>query len=711
MRTEHFKGVMSNLLIASLIFSLLFVSAGVARGQEIELVGQCHRNNNRDVAQSREIEWVRQFGAPEYVSGLPTADGIQSVAVDVSGNVYVTGCTGGALTGQTSSGLDDAFVRGYDASGNELWTRQFGTSGWDRAQSVAVDADGNIYVAGYTDNVFPGQTSSGSGDAFVRKYDASGNELWTIQFGTSSWDEADSVAVGASGNIYVAGYTSGALPGQSSFGASDAFVRKYSSSGSVIWTRQFGTSTYDGASGVAVDALGNVYVAGYTDGALPGQTSFGDLDAFVRKYNSSGSERWTRQFGTSDVDTVRGIAVDAAGNAYVGGLTFGTLPGQTSSGEMDAFVRKYNSSGSAIWTRQFGTFDWEYVSSVAVDDESNVYFAGETWEALPGQTAPGQMDAFVGEYDALGNALWMKQFGTPDFDRALGVAVDSSGNVYVGGQTIGAFPEQTSLGFYDAFLAKFLQIELSVEVSISPSSKSGALGETLTYTVTVKNTGNVLDNYALTANGDSGFLSSISQTFLSIPAGESGTATLSVTIPCGKLGCTESNTVVTATSQSNPRVSGSNSCTACVVVPATVDIDPDTLNLKSKGNWITAYIELPSSYNVRNIDVRTVRLIIGEHEVRAELRPTEIGDHDHDRVPDLMVKFDRQAVQALLSVGEYELKVVGKVAGATFEGSDTLRVIRGPSTSSTSETSASYGGSSDTISVIGVQSTYLTYKI
>jgi hypothetical protein len=351
---------------------------------------------------------------------------------------------------------------------------------------------------------------------------------------------------------------------------------------------------------------------------------------------------------------------------------------------MDAFVRGYDASGTELWTRQFGTFDWEYVSSVAVDDASNVYFAGETFGELPGQTAPGQMDAFVGEYDALGEELWMKQFGTPDFDRALGVAVDSSGNVYVGGETIGAFPGQTSLGFYDAFLAKFLQVEMSVEVSISPSAKSGAPGETLTYTVTVKNTGNVLDNYALTANGDSGFLLSISPTFLSIPAGENRTATLSVTIPSGEC-CTRGNTVVTATSQSDPKVSGSESCIAGVVVPATVDIDPDTLNLKSKGNWITAYIELPLGYNVRDIDASTVRLIIGENEVPAERKPKEIGDYDHDGVRDLMVKFDRQAVQALLSVGEYELKVVGKVAGATFEGSDTIRVI-------------------------GVPSTYLTYK-
>jgi hypothetical protein len=109
-----------------------------------------------------------------------------------------------------------------------------------------------------------------------------------------------------------------------------------------------------------------------------------------------------------------------------------------------------------------------------------------------------------------------------------------------------------------------------------------------------------------------------------------------------------------------------------VVIPATIDIDPDTLNLKSRGKWITAYIELPSGYNLADIDVSSIKL---QGVVQAELHPTEVGDHDGDGVPDLMVKFDRSAVQALLESGEVKLTITGKWHAVLFKGSDVIRVI------------------------------------
>ncbi|MBI2934480.1 MAG: SBBP repeat-containing protein, partial [Chloroflexi bacterium] len=120
------------------------------------------------------------------------------------------------------------------------------------------------------------------------------------------------------------------------------------------WTRQFGSSGYDYASGVAVDGAGNSYLAGYTYGALPGQTSSGSDDAFIRKYDPTGNELWTRQFGGSGDDHAWGVAVDGAGNSYLAGDTWGALPGQTSSGSADAFMRKYDPSGNVLWTGQFG---------------------------------------------------------------------------------------------------------------------------------------------------------------------------------------------------------------------------------------------------------------------------------------------------------------------------------------------------------------------
>ena len=406
------------------------------------------------------IGWIRQFGtsAKDYAS---------SVAVDSSGSVYVAGFTFGALLGQTSSGGEDAFVRKYDGSGSELWTMQFGTSADDTASSVAVDSSNNIYVAGGTDGTLPGQSSSGGWDAYVRKYDGAGSELWTMQFGTSADDGAYCVAVDSSGSVYVAGFTDGTLLEQESSGGYNVFVRKYDGSGNELWTRQFGTLAYDVVYHVAVDSSGNVYVTGATNLALPGQTQLGGgYDAFIRKYDGAGNELWTRQFGTSNVDFAYSVAVDASGKVYVTGYTEGAFPGQISSGGDDAFVRKYDGSGNELWTKQFGTSGRDY-ALVAVDVSGNVYVTGATEGAFLGQISSGNYDAFVRKYDGSGNEVWTRQFGTSANDYISSVAVDSSGSVYVAGYTDGALHGQASSGDDDAFIIKFVQIVNRVEVSIA----------------------------------------------------------------------------------------------------------------------------------------------------------------------------------------------------------------------------------------------------
>ena len=409
-----------------------------------------------------QIQWIRQFGSSRDDFGY-------GVAADASGNIYIAGYTLGALPSQTSTGWSDAFVRKYNASGTELWTRQFGSSSPDFALGVTADASGNVYVAGYTYGVLPGQISAGYTDAFVRKYDASGTELWTRQFGSSSYEAATGVAADASGNIYVAGYTGGVLPGQTraSTGYPDAFVRKYDASGTEIWTRQFGSSADDLALGVAADASGNVYVAGYTYGVLPGQTSPGSTDAFVRTYDASGTELWTHQFGSSSADIASGVTADASRNLYVAGQTYGTLPDRTSAGWSDAFVRKYDASGTELWTRQFGSASYEAATAVAADASGNTYVAGYTWGALPGQTGAGRGDAFVRKYDASGTELWTFQFGSSSDDVAFGVAADAPGNIYVAGHTYGALPGQISAGFFDAFVVKLVEYT-PVAIDIKP---------------------------------------------------------------------------------------------------------------------------------------------------------------------------------------------------------------------------------------------------
>jgi len=402
-----------------------------------------------------EEEWAHQFGT----SGN---DQVSGTATDANGNVYVAGSTSGTLPGQTSSGGLDIFIQVYDSNGNEIWARQFGTAGGDQASSVAVDMNGNVYLVGSTSGTLPGQTSSGLQDAFIRAYDINGNELWTHQFGDSVNDYAKDIAIATNNNIYLTGQTFGTLPGQTSSGLGDAFIRAYNPNGTEIWTRQFGSSEHDNPISLAIGTNSNIYVVGATAGILPDQTSSGGTsDAFVLAYDSSGNEIWTHQFGTSGGEGVYGVAIDTNSSIYVVGQTTGIFTGQTSSGgDSDAFIRAYDFNGNELWTRQFGTADNDEPQDIATNASGGVYVAGRTYGTFLGQTNSGLSDAFIQVYNSSGNEIWTRQFGTSDNDYAYGVATNAGDSVYVAGSTSGTLPGQTSSGNPDAYLLKFsIQID------------------------------------------------------------------------------------------------------------------------------------------------------------------------------------------------------------------------------------------------------------
>ncbi len=307
------------------------------------------------------VVWTRQFGTT-------SDDWATGVAVDGNGDVYVGGVTMGALQG-SSAGSADGFVRKLDASGTTLWTKQFGGADWESPQALALDGESNVYVAGYV----YGSTQA-SGDAFVQKLDAAGALSWTRRFGGSDEDEAHALAVDKSGNAYVGGYTYGGLVAGADMGHRDAFVRKFDASGATTWTRQFGTPEPDEILAAAVDGHGNVYVTGTTSGTIEGANA-GFSDAFVRKFDSSGATTWTREFGTSSSEYVSAVGVDGSGNAYVVGSTDGVLSA-ANAGETDIFVRKLDGSGATTWTKQVGTAVSEGAQGAAVDSTGNVYVVG-----------------------------------------------------------------------------------------------------------------------------------------------------------------------------------------------------------------------------------------------------------------------------------------------------------------------------------------------
>lgn len=313
------------------------------------------------------------------------------------------------------------------------WTRQFGTAGPDFVIGMATGPNAVYAVGQVAGGAFTGFTNAGKTDAFVTKLDPAGAIVWTKQFGTAEDDIALGAAADASG-VYVVGHTQGGLQGVN-LGGEDVIVRKYDTNGNAVWTRQFGSTGNDKAWGAAVDATG-LYVTGEVTGSLPGQTahSSADLDAFLRKYDFNGNELWTRQFGTIDAERGYGVATDNNG-VYVAGETNGEFAPPAVGGS-DYFLRRFDTAGNTIWTRQFGSDTSDganYGGGVAVDS-TGVYVTGGTVGTLAGQTKIGGLwDAFLAKFDLNGKPAWMRQFGTDADDWGFGVAL-GGGFVNVAGQ-------------------------------------------------------------------------------------------------------------------------------------------------------------------------------------------------------------------------------------------------------------------------------------
>ncbi|MFC1735979.1 SBBP repeat-containing protein [Candidatus Hydrogenedentota bacterium] len=322
--------------------------------------------------------WAMRFGG----TGL---DGGRSVAVDGSGNVYTTGLFHGTVDFDPGPGTYDlipagdgaTFVSKLDSAGAFVWAKQFGSgSGAD----IALDGSGNVYTTGDfhgTVDFDPGAgtynlTSAGDVDIFVSKLDSTGALVWARAMGGTSGDFGYAIAVGGSGNVYTTGHFYGTAdfdPGPGTYnltlvGEDDMFVSKLDSAGTFVWAKQFGGVESDFGLSVAVDGAGNVYTTGYFEGTTdfdPGPathnlTSAGGNDIFISKLNSSGAFVRAMQFGDTDWDWGRSIAVDGPGNVYTTGSFNGTVdfdPGVgacnlTSAGGSNPFVLKLGDGPPSI---------------------------------------------------------------------------------------------------------------------------------------------------------------------------------------------------------------------------------------------------------------------------------------------------------------------------------------------------------------------------
>ncbi len=331
-------------------------------------------------------------GVLQWTQGIQTGtnDYVNAVAVDSAGNIYIGGQTQDAVTNNS-----DAFIAKYSSSGSRTWLQALkatsGGGGLAQVNDLAVDSSGNLYVTGLTAN-----SGSANFDAFVGKYSTNNaGRQWFNRVGTpnsNAWDEGYGIAVDATGSVYISGRTEGNLGGVNA-GSYDAFLIKYSGTGAQQWIRQFGSSSSDYGYGVAVDASGNAYVTGYTGGNLGGT---GSGAGYLTSFSSTGTRRWTTQFGGTLPTDANAVKVDGAGNIYVAGRSQNAF-GSTSYGTWDAYFLRFNGSGVVQQGTTLGTLGPDGASGLALDNAGNVYIAGTTFGTLAGASAYGT-DIFVAKF-------------------------------------------------------------------------------------------------------------------------------------------------------------------------------------------------------------------------------------------------------------------------------------------------------------------------
>jgi hypothetical protein len=204
--------------------------------------------------------------------------------------------------------------------------------------------------------------------------------VWTKLLGSSSENQANALTTGLDGSIYVGGYTSGALDGQTYSGSKDAFLTKYSADGTKAWTKLLGTSKEDRATALTTGLDGSIYVSGLTDDALDGQTYSGAQDPFLTKFSADGTKAWTKLLGSSGSDAATALTTGLDGSIYVGGYTLGALDGQTNSGGWDAFLTKFQEVGTATYALSAG--------SSSYNEGSTATFALTTTNVASGTSVP-----------------------------------------------------------------------------------------------------------------------------------------------------------------------------------------------------------------------------------------------------------------------------------------------------------------------------------
>jgi hypothetical protein len=430
------------------------------------------------VCNAQYFGWTRATGGS-------SDDGALASARDDSGHIYVCGYfkgtvdfdPGAGVNSITSKGQEDIFIEKFSSEGDVLWVKTFGSSGYDKGQSVALDFAGNIYITGTYTGVAdfdPGLgttnlTPVGSSDVFILKLNGAGDLIWVKGVGGSNSDIGFGITVDNTGASYITGsfwYTvdfdpNGGIHNLISAGETDIFVLKLDINGNYVWADRMGGTYTDQGMAIANKA-GMIYVTGgyklvtvdFDPGpGISGLTPRGQVDIFIQKLDSAGDFVWAKSIGGPSIDVGQGIAVDDSGNVYSTGVYKNTAdlnPGDDSlfftATNSEIYVLKQDSNGELMWVKVMDGAGTSDGIAITLDDKGNSYITGDFSNSVDFDpdtgvyllsSVSGTKDIFVQELNANGNLVWVRSVGSSGTDGGVAVVVDNNNGVYISGSFAG----------------------------------------------------------------------------------------------------------------------------------------------------------------------------------------------------------------------------------------------------------------------------------
>jgi hypothetical protein len=454
-------------------------------------------------ARGIDIQWNTFLGST-------TGDNGYGIVQDSSGNTTITGlstATWGTPINAHSGG-NDMFVAKLDSSGNLLWNTFLGSAVSDYGKNIVLDISGNIYVIGKSDAGWgiPVNAHSGGSDVLVVCLNGSGSLLWNTFLGSSDSDYGSGIALGSTGNVYVTGdcYATWGSPVNGFSGTNDTFVASLDCSGNMLWNTFLGSSSHDSGNDLTLDSSDNIYVTGKCGASWgsPVNTYSGSTDVFVAALNSSGTLLWNTFLGSAANDIGSDVTLDGSGNIHLVGFSNGTWgsPVNAYNGNWDTFVACLDTSGNLLWNTFLGSGGADCGYGIALDSSGNVYVTGDSYGSwgAPINAYSGENDVFMAALDDSGNLRWNTFLGSASDDYGRGIFIDNLGDIYAIGHSIASWgsPVNAHNGDNDIFVVR-LSTSPTSDITANDSDGPISISESDSLLIRVS-----LDSFGSSANVD-----------------------------------------------------------------------------------------------------------------------------------------------------------------------------------------------------------------